>query len=158
MGKNADGYTRGPNWIHGTGKNPIAEIAALTKTTTHDIEGDQAVLSSDGEPLDHRLATKISEFLWETIGEAFEYSNTYKETISPDRSLLDFFKERIEMSNLNPLEKKLCIESSRLWGAYVGDPIERQSLRFFCLEECIDGSRFSLLLRQYCSPAHSSHR
>ncbi|PLB52788.1 flavin-containing amine oxidase [Aspergillus steynii IBT 23096] len=132
----------GPNWIHGTGKNPIADIAALTKTTIADLEGEQHVLSSDGKLLDRQLAAKVSEFLWETIGEAFEYSNAHKETIPPSRSLLDFLKERIETTSLTPLEKELCIESSRLWGAYVGDPIEKQSLKFFCLEECIDGNNY----------------
>ncbi|KAH8426871.1 uncharacterized protein LDX57_004597 [Aspergillus melleus] len=132
----------GPNWIHGTGKNPIADIAALTGTTIYDLEGDQILYSSDGKLIDRQLATKVSEFLWETIGEAFEYSNAHKETISPHRSLLDFLTDRLEATSLTPLEKELCIESSRLWGAYVGDPIERQSLKFFCLEECIDGNNY----------------
>ncbi|KAK1142654.1 hypothetical protein N8T08_007458 [Aspergillus melleus] len=132
----------GPNWIHGTGKNPIADIAALTETTIDDLEGDQILYSSDGKLIDRQLTAKVSEFLWETIGEAFEYSNAHKETISPDRSLLDFLTERLETTSLTPLEKELCIESSRLWGAYVGDPIERQSLKFFCLEECIDGNNY----------------
>ena len=26
-----------------------------------------------------------------------------------------------------------------MWGAYVGSPVERQSLKFFFLEECIEG-------------------
>jgi hypothetical protein len=135
----------GPNWIHGTGTNPIAAIAELTKTTVEDFEGNQAIIATDGSPLDDEIVAKISEFLWTAIGEAFEYSNTHKDTIPPERSLLDFFQDKVEKADFSLEEKKLCIETCRLWGAYVGDPIERQSLKFFCLEECIDGSTFSAL-------------
>ncbi|OGM39221.1 flavin containing amine oxidase [Aspergillus bombycis] len=132
----------GPNWIHGTGTNPIAAIAEMTKTTMEDFEGNQVFISMDGSPIDDNTATKISEFVWMTIDEAFKYSNAYKDSIPPERSLLDFFLDQVEKANFTPEEKKWCIETCRLWGAYVGDPIERQSLKFFCLEECIDGNNY----------------
>ncbi|EAW09785.1 flavin monoamine oxidase family protein [Aspergillus clavatus NRRL 1] len=132
----------GPNWIHGTDKNPIAGVAELTETTIEDIEGQQIIFSRKGELIDEAVSTKISEFLWTTIDEAFQYSNKNKDVIPPDESLLDFFKKKIEQTDFTAQEKELCIESCRLWGAYVGDSIERQSLKFFCLEECIDGNNF----------------
>lgn len=113
----------------------------MTSTTTVDWDGLQSVYSSDGKLLDNKFVTKISEFLWTTIGEAFQYSNEHKDTISPDRSLLDFFRERVEDSGFMPVEKAACMEYCKLWGAYVGESVERQSLKFFCLEECIDGSK-----------------
>lgn len=133
---------RGPNWIHGTGKNPIVAISEATETVLEDFEGNQALISTEGKAIDDALAAKISAVLWTTIEKAFEYSNTHKEIIPPERSLLDFFREEVEKTDLSTAEKELCIESCRLWGAYVGDPIERQSLKFFCLEECIDGSEY----------------
>ncbi|PWY90207.1 flavin-containing amine oxidase [Aspergillus heteromorphus CBS 117.55] len=132
----------GPNWIHGTGKNPIAAVAEATGTVLEDFEGNQAVIAADGQVVDDELACKVSEVLWTTIAKAFEYSNTHKETIPADRSLLDFLQEEVDKTDLSAEEKALCIETSRLWGAYVGDPIERQSLKFFCLEECIDGNNY----------------
>ncbi|KAL4897188.1 hypothetical protein BDV59DRAFT_169970 [Aspergillus ambiguus] len=132
----------GPNWIHGTGTNPIVAIAESTHTAIEDFEGDPVIYSTDGKLLPAETATKISEFLWTTIEEAFEYSNAHKDTIPSDRSLLDFFREKIEKTDFTPREKHLSIETCRLWGAYVGDPIERQSMKFFCLEECIDGNNF----------------
>lgn len=81
--------------------------------------------------------------MWSTIEEAFQYSNQYKDTISPDRSLFDFFREKIEKTDFSLTEKEACAETCKLWGAYVGDPIDRQSLKFFCLEECVDESQCS---------------
>ncbi|KAF9893024.1 hypothetical protein FE257_012435 [Aspergillus nanangensis] len=132
----------GPNWIHGTGENPIVAIAEATNTTIEDFEGDQVIFSEDGQPLERDTATKITEFLWKTIEDAFEYSNTHKASIPSDRSLFDFFQEKVAKTDFTPKEKHLCLETCRLWGAYVGDPIERQSMKFFCLEECIDGNNF----------------
>jgi lysyl oxidase-like protein 2/3/4 len=115
-------------------------VAEVTGTTIEDFEGEQIIFSRDGKLVDKATSTKISESLWSTIDEAFEYSNAHKDSIPPDRSLLDFFKERVSKTDLSPEEKELCIETCKMWGAYVGDSIERQSLKFFCLEECIDGS------------------
>lgn len=130
----------GPNWIHGTGTNPIVAVAEATNTTLQDFEGDPVIISTDGKLLSADIASKISEFMWATIEAAFEYSNTHKDDIPADRSVLDFFYEKLEKTDFTPKEKHLCIETCRMWGAYVGDPIERQSMKFFCLEECIDGS------------------
>ena len=120
-------------------------IAESTNTTIQDFEGGQIIFSKDGKPLDDNMATKLSEFMWMTIDDAFEYSNKYKDSIPSDRSLFDFFLEKIEQTDFSQAEKEACIETCQLWGAYVGDPINRQSLRFFCLEECVDESELHLL-------------
>ncbi|OJJ00290.1 hypothetical protein ASPVEDRAFT_27032 [Aspergillus versicolor CBS 583.65] len=133
---------RGPNWIHGAGENPILNIANATGTTVHDFEGGQLVFTSDGGVMDDRVAEKISDILWTIIQEAFNYSNAHQDDIPAERSLLDFIRERLEKMDLSAEEKNLVIESSRLWGAYVGDPVDRQSLKFFNLEEAIDGTNY----------------
>lgn len=123
--------------------NPIIAIAEATKTTLQDFELGQFVFSKDGKLLDRETTTKLSDFLWTTIEDAFEYSNKHKDTIPSDRSLLDFFLEMIEGADFSPAEKEACIETCKLWGAYVGDSVERQSLKFFCLEECVDDCKLS---------------
>lgn len=140
----ANSIHSGPNWIHGTGKNPITSIAEATKTITHDPEGGNIAISRDGHLISEEVATKVSEFMWTTIEQAFEYSNRHGESIPPERSLFDFFEEKVQQTKFSQEERLLCLDACRLWGAYVGDPVERQSLKFFCLEECIDGSAFTL--------------
>lgn len=76
-----------------------------------------------------------------TIDEGFEYSTKHKDQIPADMSLFEFCRERVEKTDFAPAEKALCLEFCKLWGAYVGEPVERQSMRFFCLEECIEGSK-----------------
>ncbi|KAL4928488.1 flavin monoamine oxidase family protein [Aspergillus undulatus] len=132
----------GPNWIHGAGANPILDIANATGTTYAEFEGGQVVFGSDGKVVDEAVAARVSDVLWTTVEEAFKYSNAHKDDIPADKSLLDFIQERLGETELNEQEKRICLESARLWGAYVGDPIERQSLKFFSLEESIDGSNY----------------
>lgn len=110
---------------------------------THDPEGRNISISRDGELVNEEKATKASEFVWTIIEEAFEYSNQHGDSIPPERSLYDFIQEKLEATDFSLEQKYLCLDSCKLWGAYVGDPIEKQSLRFFRLEECIDGSMFA---------------
>ena len=36
---------------------------------------------------------------------------------------------------------ELVLSMSQMWGAYVGDRVELQSLKYFYLEDCIEGGR-----------------
>ncbi|EEH33364.1 hypothetical protein PAAG_04414 [Paracoccidioides lutzii Pb01] len=130
----------GPNWIHGTQNNPIADLSNSTKTITHAWDGLPHVIDTTGEPLDHNIGTKLSEFIWKIIEDAYDYSRVNKDSISANESLFDFIKERLEETEFSQYEKEKCIELSKLWGSYIGSPIDRQSLRFFFLEECLEGT------------------
>ena len=41
------------------------------------------------------------------------------------------------------LKTNLLLQMAELCGAFVGSPVYRQSLKFFWLEECIDGGTYS---------------
>ncbi|KAJ5960478.1 uncharacterized protein N7479_007628 [Penicillium vulpinum] len=133
----------GPNWIHGAGENPIMTIAEETKTVMYDPEGGGHIsYSRDGHPINDEVSAKVQDFVWTTIGEAFKYSNHHGKSIPVERSLFDFFCDRVQETNFSDEEKQHCLDACRLWGAYVGDQVDKQSLRFFRLEECVDGSNF----------------
>lgn len=133
---------RGANWIHGTESNPIYELSVATNTTTYDPDGHQLMFDPTGKPLDQAMATRISEWMWTMVDEGFEYSTNHKDEIPANMSLFDFFRERLETTNFTPSEKSACLNYCKLWGAYIGEPVERQSLKFFHLEECIEGSKY----------------
>lgn len=142
----------GPNWIHGTDDNPILELAEKTKTTTHSWE-DEAdnLFDSQGKPVNN--ASEISSTFWGTITEAFRYSEKHTETIDPEKSLWDFFLDNTSKSNSDEEREnaKLLLQVAEMWGAFVGTPITRQSLKFFWLEECIDGGK---IVAPYISNSH----
>lgn len=93
-------------------------------------------------------AAEYSELVWTVIEQAMQYSNEHTATIPSSKSLMDFFEETAqelipstpEESNEETLRKrKLLLNLAQMWGAFIGSPIQRQSLKFFWMEECIDG-------------------
>ncbi|KAI1360702.1 flavin-containing amine oxidoreductase [Xylaria arbuscula] len=134
----------GPNWIHGTNNNPIMELAQSTNTLTGSWTAKTSVVDETGKMLPPDEAEVYSDMMWEIIGAAFTYSNRNTSTISPDESLLDFFNRELARripENSPDWEKKHKIMSqiAESWGAYVGNHVFSQSLKYFWLEECIDG-------------------
>ncbi|KAI1762883.1 FAD/NAD(P)-binding domain-containing protein [Hypoxylon sp. FL1150] len=134
----------GPNWIHGTNNNPILDLAKQTGTTTGLWEETSSIFDEAGRQLPQSDTKTYSTILWEIIGQAFEYSNKNSATISPDESLWDFFKKEVPIkipdTEPNFERKRNCVfQLADQWGAFVGSHIFTQSLKFFWLEECIDG-------------------
>jgi hypothetical protein len=130
----------GPNWVHGNVEsNPISRLAAKTKTVLHEWDDRQAVIDSDGHPMDDAEASAYSEIVWEIVAKAFQYSDDCFGSIDPQKSLMDYFKEEVPKRESDPAKIAELLKMAQRWGAFIGDPIERQSLKFFFLEETIEG-------------------
>ncbi|EED22434.1 flavin containing amine oxidase, putative [Talaromyces stipitatus ATCC 10500] len=130
----------GANWIHGTEGNPIDQISRISNTTTCEWDGRETIYDTTGKLLDEATTRKLAEWMWTTVDEGFEFSTKNKDSIPASMSLYDFCCKQLEQTNFTAEEKAACKEFSKFWGAYVGEPVERQSMKFFCLEECIEGT------------------
>jgi hypothetical protein len=89
------------------------------------------------------LSDRLSTVLWEIIDEAFQYSASAldgKEPAIPQHeSLYDFVKKEAEKRLTDDAEKDTLLMMSEMFGAYVGEPVWKQSLRFAWMEECCGG-------------------
>ncbi|SLM41019.1 cell division cycle 14 [Lasallia pustulata] len=130
---------KGPNWIHGTDHNPFIDLAEETDTTTFSVPEKSALFDEFGHPLPEDKAAQYSEVVWGMISDAFKYSNEHSASIPQTRSLRDYLEERVKDKGLTKAEERIVLQMAEMWGAFVGDPLERQSLKFFWLEECIEG-------------------
>lgn len=106
-----------------------------------------------GDHMDQKTAKLASDIFWVIVTDAFKFSNSVS-SIPPNRSLHDFFIEKLDEKELSRSEKSIVLQMAQLWGAFIGDPIERQSLKYFWLEECIDGGRACFHQPQ---PTYKSH-
>lgn len=136
----------GANWIHGTTDNPIMDLVRETKTPTGAWDNQTHVFDEDGQLLPLEEGEKYSTMMWNIIEDAFEYSNKHGSEIDPDRTLLDFFHEKIPERMPDTEEgyerpRRILLQMAELWGNFVGSPLSRQSLKFFWLEECIEGGK-----------------
>lgn len=166
----ASGHTVdiGPNWIHGTEDNPMLDIAKTTNTATGSFKPSSYVFNSDGKLYPNEEGEAYSTMMWDIVQEAFKYSNKRSAEIDPEESLLDFFKTKVKEvipetnDGSSDRKRSIVLQMADLWGAFVGSPIERQSLKFFWLEECIEGENlfcsgtYTNILAQIAAPVLAS--
>ncbi|KAK4249062.1 hypothetical protein C7999DRAFT_39763 [Corynascus novoguineensis] len=134
----------GANWIHGTTDNPIMDLVKETKTATGVWDSSSNIFDEDGRLLPLEEGEKLSTLVWNIIEDAFAYSNKYGPSIDPGKSLLDFFQEEVvkripDTEEGYERQRRLLLQMAELWGSFVGSPLNMQSLKFFWLEECIEG-------------------
>lgn len=126
----------GSNWIHGMEGNPIAKLAERTNTDLMEPpERGESVFSTEGKPLEN--GKFLTEEFWNQVVRAFQYSDENSAKIDPSVSLLDRLKEQWSTQHSPELQHDL-VETSRMWGQFVGSIIETQSLKFFWLEDGMD--------------------
>ncbi len=97
------------------------------------------VYDSNGMPMTDQRALDGSTTLWRIFGDAFKKSNEKCSSIEPNITLKDYVKERLLTSTLDEGLQHDILELAETWGAYNGDPFEKQSLKWVWLEECLDG-------------------
>lgn len=98
------------------------------------------------------MSEKVTNFMWTTIEGAFAFSEKNSAKIPANKSLYDYFKDKLAETDFTQPEKEAALELSKLWGSYIGSPIDRQSLKFFFLEECLEGGKSYLILSRFLYP------
>jgi hypothetical protein len=147
--KSTAGYTvdLGPNWIHGTNDNPILELAKQTNTAYGSWDSSTHVFDQGGDLLPLAEGEQHSTLMWDIISDGFCHSNKNSATISPEESFWSFFQKevqrRIPERDLESERKRESVyQLAEGWGNFVGNHIRTQSMKFFWLEECLDGGLF----------------
>ena len=120
-----------------------------TKTPLHHWNNKQLIFDSKGDILPHDVTERLSTVLWDVIEEAFNFSEAAHQRnggteIPKEDSLYDFIRRRAHEVVTDDEERELLIQMSEMFGAYVGEPVWKQSLRFAWLEECCGGGTASL--------------
>jgi hypothetical protein len=84
--------------------------------------------------------------MWDIIEEAFRTSAEARDrdagkSIAKELSLHHFIKEKSLELVPDDDERELLVQMSEGFGAYIGEPVWRQSLRFAWMEECCGGGK-----------------
>ena len=102
------------------------------------------IVDGHGHLVPSDRANKVLDVVWHILEKAMDYSKSSTDIISPSSSLYDFFAQycdsQMQQGILTSEETRLILSMSQMWGAYVGERVERQSLKFFFMEDCIEGS------------------
>ena len=128
-----------------TGYNPIVELAKETGTPLHRWRENTLLVDGEGCLVAPLEANKALKQVWEILGAAMEYSRKCNEELDSSMSLYSFFESwcdrALQFGDMTEREVELVLGMSQMWGAYVGDRVEIQSLKYFYLEDCIEGGR-----------------
>ncbi|KAK2612371.1 hypothetical protein QQS21_001635 [Conoideocrella luteorostrata] len=154
----------GPNWIHGTADNPFLDLAKLTNTSVGAFDTNAWTYHSAGHLLPLKEAEKCRNTTWGIVQQAFEHSNNHGAETRVQQSLLDFFHEKLpslipESETEFERKRDAVLQMAEMWGAFVGSPVSRQSLKYFWLEECLEGenlfcaSTYKDILTRIAAPA-----
>lgn len=140
----------GPNWIHGTDDNPMLDLAKQTGTAVGSWDTTSYVFDEFGKLFPVAEGEKYSNIAWDIIQDAFNHSNKFSKDTDPKESLHDFFVQKVvekvpSTEEDHERRRNIVMQVSELWGAFVGSPVGKQSLKFFWLEECIEGGEFKVL-------------
>ena len=125
------------------GYNPIIELAKETSTPMHLWKESTLMIDVDGNLVDPTEANMALKRVWEILEDAMEHTTSRNDSIESSASLYGFFEDwcsrALQAGDMSHREADLVLGMSHMWGAYVGDQVERQSLKFFYLEDCIHG-------------------
>lgn len=128
-----------------TGYNPIVELAKETGTPLHRWKESTLLVDGEGHLVASFEANKALKQVWAILEAAIEHSTNGNEDIHYSENLYSFFESwcdrALQAGDMNRQEVELVLGMSQMWGAYVGDSVELQSLKYFYLEDCIEGGR-----------------
>lgn len=130
----------GANWIHGTNGNPMMKLAERTGTVVIEPEESGALYDTQGRRRSDAEAGDLSARIWGMVVDAFKHSDAHSATIDPQKSLYQYFQQVLDKDpSMDQKKRDDLLYEAQMWGPFVGDKVETQSLKFFFLEECIDG-------------------
>ncbi|KAL2822820.1 flavin-containing amine oxidase [Aspergillus cavernicola] len=133
----------GASWIHGTQGNPIVDLAEKAEATTVGCGAVDSICDSNGVWLNQDTARGYYEEVWEILEMAMEKSR-HESALLPDSfKMMDFFREEVRRRRCiaaNPVEyEALMLQIVEMWGAFMGDECENQSLKNLALDGGLEG-------------------
>ena len=104
------------------------------------------MVDGQGQIIAPSEANKALKQVWDILERAIEHSTNRSEELRSSESLYSFFEACCDLAfqcgDMTAREVDLVLGMSQMWGAYVGDRVDLQSLKYFYLEDCIGGGRY----------------
>ena len=117
----------------------MLQLAKDTNSRLGSVDEDAGVYDSDGASMDGQEVLDGFTVVWNLLADAFKFSNENCANIAANLSLKSFFMENLSASHLDQRSQSVILELAEMWGGFIGDAFETQSLKWFWLEECLDG-------------------
>jgi len=143
----------GASWIHGEEGNPIVALAERTQTTTIPCGAVDSICDSKGTWLNRGLARRYYEEVWEILDLAVDKSRQEFASLSDTAKMMDFFRAEVQSRRSSQGKQPddyyetLMLQIVEMWGAFMGDECERQSLKNMWLVDDLEGGMLHVKLQ-----------
>ncbi|KAL8840009.1 MAG: hypothetical protein Q9170_001493 [Blastenia crenularia] len=133
----------GASWIHGTEDNPIVHLAEKAGSPIVACGAVHSICGSDGVWLSRKRAQRYYEEVWEILEMAMDESDENSSSLSNSAKMMDFFRQelqrrRSQTEKPEPYEA-LMMQIVEMWGAFMGNECENQSLKNLWLDAGLEG-------------------
>ena len=117
----------------------MLDLAESVGSKLSTLIGTTHVYDSDGMLMNSQEVLNNFDVFWEIVEDAFKYSNENCEQISSHLTLKGFFQQQLKSGPLDEKAQNGVLQLAEMWGGFIGDLFESQSLKWVWLEECLDG-------------------
>lgn len=126
----------GANWIHAPNDNPFMDLAKQTGTVLFPRPPGLTIYGSDGKRRSQEYSLKAGTATRKILNEGSDYSLHHAAEIDPNTSMLDYFEEQAKKVYGNEPEFLVdMINDAARMGQWDGEPIDKQSLKYHCVED-----------------------
>jgi phytoene dehydrogenase-like protein len=133
----------GASWMHGTRGNPFMALLEKTRTTTVACGAVHSICDSNGVWLDSDSAWHLYEEVWEILEMAMDKSRKESGSMPDSVKMIDFFRQVVETRGSRAGQPEayetLMMQIVEMWGAFMGDECENQSLKNIWLDAGLEG-------------------
>ncbi|KAH8598250.1 flavin-containing amine oxidase [Bisporella sp. PMI_857] len=138
----------GASWIHGTHGNPLVALAEKARSTTVACGAVDSICVSNGDWLSPDLARHYYVEVWEILQMAMEKSKIEFASISDSEKMMDFFRQEVGRRRSQVAQPEayeaLMLKIVEMWGAFMGNECENQSLKNLWLDAGLEGDNLLL--------------
>ncbi|KAI1124601.1 putative flavin-containing amine oxidase [Nemania abortiva] len=133
----------GASWIHGTKGNPLVTLAGEIGSTIIACGAVDSIFTSNGHPIARWIAHDDYQQMWYILNLVIERSRKRHLKLSSDAKMMDFFRKQVDREYRNaqsPEPQNMRLNQIiEMWGAFMGDDCERQSLKNLWLDSGLAG-------------------
>lgn len=133
----------GASWIHGTQDNPLIDLAEKAGSTTVACNAVSSICDSNGVWLSSDKARRYYEEVWELLDLAIKKSKEHGAELDDCVKMMDYFREEVGRRKGLPEKSKtyetLMLQIVEMWGAFMGNDCENQSLKNLWLDAGLEG-------------------
>ncbi len=132
----------------------MVALAESTKTTTVACGAVYSICDSKGSWLDRDVARKYYEEVWQILDLAMEKSREEFASLLDSAKMMDFFRDEVRRRRSTQGKKAdddyatLLLRIVEMWGAFMGDECERQSLKSMWLDGGSGGGMLHVSLQE----------